>query len=59
MHQQLEDEIPEELSIVENILDNPEWVRRLSVSSMFDYNASWSVPTRDSEGKLTVYSRFA
>jgi PAS domain S-box-containing protein len=46
------DEIPEEMSIVENILDNPEWVKRLSVSSMFDYNASWSVPTRDSEGNL-------
>ncbi|WP_186667915.1 GGDEF and EAL domain-containing protein [Sporosarcina sp. BP05] len=46
------DEIPEELGIVENILDNPEWVRRLSVSSMFDYNASWSVPIHDSEGNL-------
>lgn len=46
------DEIPEELRIVENILDNPEWEMRLSVNSMLDYNASWSVPTRDSEGNL-------
>jgi len=46
------DEIPEEMIIVENILDNPEWKSRLSVNSMFDYKASWSVPTRDSEGNL-------
>ncbi|KAA0955654.1 EAL domain-containing protein [Sporosarcina sp. ANT_H38] len=46
------DEIPEEMSIVENILDNPEWENRLSEASMIDSNASWSVPTRDSEGNL-------
>lgn len=46
------DEIPVEMSIVESILDNPEWEMRLSASSMLDYNASWSVPTRNSEGNL-------
>lgn len=46
------DEIPVEMSIVENILDNPDWEIKLSESSMFDYHASWSVPIRDSEGNL-------
>jgi PAS domain S-box-containing protein len=48
----VEDEIPEELRIVEDILDNPEWATRLSVSSIYDYHASWSVQTQDNDGNL-------
>ena len=39
------------MSIVENILDNPQVEKKVKVSLMFDYNAIWSVPTLDSEGE--------
>lgn len=49
---QVEDQIPEDLMIVEDIKYCPRWATQLGDSSSLDYHASWAVPTKDGEGNL-------